>query len=344
MQVPSHSDAFEVLCLQLADEGRGEALLGDSYARAREAARPFFSCKEFPDVYLEFPLAGAPFLDVTLLYHPEAPGMRIDSPAAQGTGPLLDWFAEMSAEYEGISFGFELDTKERVLPPVAVHFQPRRAKELVRPFCEVAGEPWRADLYLDLCKRLPSRWDLSYFGMFRGRPDSPLRVSGYLERLEKGICARNPSHLRKVFDAVGFTAYDEEMLAQVCRVMSIAPGSMDFQFDIYPDGTLGPVFSLDVQFEIAVTKLIRQSFANGDIARVMGQFEQWGAADERWHLCSDAAIARAIPVVLEDGTLGHFGFTLMPQWTKVRWTDGVLQPAKLYCLGNARLMEQKSAH
>ena len=34
MKIPTHADAFQVLLLQVADEGRGPSLFGDSQARA----------------------------------------------------------------------------------------------------------------------------------------------------------------------------------------------------------------------------------------------------------------------------------------------------------------------
>ena len=74
--------------------------------------------------------------------------------------------------------------------------------------------------------------------------------------------------------------------------------------------------------------------------RVFSQLQAWGIADERWRLVGDAAFARAVPAELDDGTYGRYAFTLMPQWAKVRWSDTVLQPSKIYQLGGAGLMKQ----
>ena len=63
----------------------------------------------FPSLYLEFPLAGDPFLDVTALYGEVASGTRFHSEAAAGTERMIDWFAQVSAQYNDLSFGFELD-------------------------------------------------------------------------------------------------------------------------------------------------------------------------------------------------------------------------------------------
>ena len=339
MRIPTHGDAFQVLLLQAADEGRGADLFGDSLARARESVPSFMVGREFPDVYFEHPLSGEPFLDVTVLLGQIDPGTRIGSPAAGEHAAMLNWYANAKREHERVTCGFELDTKEDTLPVAAIHFQPREHDELVRPFCEATGEPQAAELYLDRAARMPKGWPLSFFGMFRGRPDSPLRVCGYLDDAEKRACAADPARLAVAFDTVGFAAYDATMLAQASALLAVAPGATDFQFDVYPDGSLGPTFAIDVQFGIEQPELVQRSFETGARARVMGLLEEWGVADGRWRQAVASAFARAIPVVLDDGSASRFAFTLMPQWAKARWMGGEPQPAKLYHLAHASLLD-----
>ena len=341
MKVPSYSDAFQVLLLQVADEGRGPVLFGDSVGRARDAVPPFLVGDAFPGVYLEHPLAGDPFLDVTVLLGRIEAETRIDSPTAGEHAAMLDWYAGVRELHDDITCGFELDTKEGVLPEAAIHFQPRTHVELVQPFCKAVGEPERGTLYLDLADRMPQGWPLSFFGMFRGRPGSPLRVCGYLASEEKAACAQNPERLVAAFNAIGFRAYDDAMLKQVSALMESAPSTVDFQFDVYPDGELGPVFAIDVQFGIEQPEAVHAKFESGAGARVMGLLEGWGAADGRWKRSIDSTFARALPVELEDGATGRYAFTVMPQWAKARWTDGALQPAKLYHLANACMLDEK---
>ena len=343
MKAPSHADAFEVLCLQAADDGRGEVLFGSSLPRARAAGRSFMVGKGFPNVYLEFPLAGDPFLDVTILYNDAGPDVHIESPAVEDADALFNWFEPVFAHNNNVTFGFELDTKNEPIGAAGVHFQPRRNSELVEPFFQAIGEPERAQLYLDLEKRMPEGWPLSFFGLFRGRPGSPLRVCGYLDTNEHRTCAEDRQHLAAVFDEIGFTAYDEAMLEQITTLMNATSGSIDFQFDVYPDGKLGDIFAIDLQFEIEQPEAVLTSFTSGRGARIMGLLESWGAADKRWKLGAEAAFARSIPVEQEDGTYGNYAFTLMPQWVKARWRNTVLQNAKLYHLGMAGIPEKRDS-
>ena len=66
MREPSFSDALQVLLLQAADEGRGDVLFGESFSRLANEVGPFLRGEEFPSVYLECPLIGDPFIDVTV--------------------------------------------------------------------------------------------------------------------------------------------------------------------------------------------------------------------------------------------------------------------------------------
>lgn len=344
MKKLTNADSFQVLLLQLADEGRGQALLGESVDRAREATLPFLLGEQFPSTYFEFPLTGDPFLDITLLYDKVERGARIQSSAALGTGTLLDWYAEVGQAHDGVSLGFELDTSKPKLERAAVHFQPRSHVGLVRPFCEAVGEPERASLYLDLAARMPEGWPLSFFGMFRGRPGTPLRVCGYLDQAQARSCAADSRALVRAFDAIGFKAYDDAMVAEVRSFMEASTVALDFQFDVYPDGHLGDVFALDIQLGIERTPAVRESFESGPAARVMGLFERLGAADERWRQAAGAAFARWLPIVDDDGRTARRTFTLMPQWVKARWISGALQPGKLYYLGKAGILDSRGPH
>ena len=335
----SHAQAFEVLCLQAASDGRREALFGESLQRACAAAQPFMIGEKFPSVYLEFPLIGAPFLDVTVLYRKLEAGQRVQSEAVAGSDELFAWFAQACGGYENINFGFELDTKYEELPRAAVHFQPRTHIELVEPFFEAAGEPERAALYLDLVERMPEGWPLSFCGMFRGRPGSPLRVCGYLATEQQIACSKSRSSIAEAFERIGFNAYDDAMLSQISELMALTPGDIDFQFDVFPDGTLGTTFAIDMQFQIEQPKAVCASFEAGAAAQIMARLQELGSADDRWRLAAGAAFARAIPVHDDRGTSKLFAFSLMPQWAKARWIDGKIQPSKLYYLGSAGLLD-----
>ena len=332
---PSHFDAFNALLLQAAGDGRGQALFGDSFDRAYRIAPAFMIGEEFPSVYLEHPLSGDPYLDVTVLYGKLERGLRINSPLAAGTDALLDWYAQLDVEDDRVCFGFELDTKNPTLPLAAVHFQPRSRTDLVESFCNAIGEPSIAKLYLEQSSRMPEEWGLDFFGFFRGRPDAPLRMCGYIDAAEVKRCAADVGHLTRRLDQIQFSAYDDSMISKLSQLMEATPDAIDFQIDVLPDGSLAQTFAIDIQFKIEQPGAVRASFDGGVACRVLSLLEEWGVADNRWKLDAQAAFARAIPVQLPNGNTGDFALTLLPQWVKARWHDGVLQPAKLYLNAHA---------
>ena len=339
MKMPSNAEAFELLCLLAADDGRGPVLFGDSLDRMQEALPPFMVGNLFPNVYLESPLAGDPFLDVNVGYGELDANGHVQSAYAAGTEEALAWYARARRDYPDISCGYMLDTNKLDLVAAGIYFQPREHHELAVPFCQALGEPERAPLFLDAAARMPRGWPLSYLGMFRGRAEFPLRVGGYLNRGIIDASPDKPRYLVEAFDRIGFTAYDDAMLDQISEFVQATQGTMDFQFDVHPDGTIGTVFSIEAEFEAELAENVRASFENGAGAQIMHLLERWGAADERWKRSIEATLTRTIPVETADGALGRCAFMIMPRWVKVRWQDAKLQPAKLYHLICAGLVD-----
>lgn len=68
MKIPSNKLACRALFLQAAREERGRILFGGQWEKTCGMLLPFVESVPFPSLYLEFPLVGEPFLDVTVLY------------------------------------------------------------------------------------------------------------------------------------------------------------------------------------------------------------------------------------------------------------------------------------
>ena len=340
MRIPSNELACQALFLHTADEGRGKVLFGEDHTKTLDRVLPFVEGVPFPTLYLEFPLAGDPFLDVTALYGEIEPGTRFRSEAAAGTERMIDWFAQTAAQYDGLCFGFELDAGRDAAAPAAVHFQHLSRIGLAQEFCESLGEPAAGQLYTDLAARMPEGWPLAFFGLFRGRPGSPLRVCGYLDRDEKQRCAEDPSRLAEAFRQVGFRAYDDRMLRQAAALLAAAPGSADFQFDIFPDGTPGETFAIDACLGLKRSEVQKSSFTDGACAECMELLASWGAADDRWRPAAGTCLSRGMPVEDEAGRAKIYALTVCPKWVKARWRGTVLQKAKLYCEAKAGILRE----
>ncbi len=324
-----------MLLLHAASAGRGELLYGESLGRVKEILPDFVDpvdLDSFPDLYLEFPLLGDPFLDITVLYPNIPKDVRIVSPLAAGTEQMMSRLACMKENYPDICGGFEIDTKPSMPAAAAVHFQPREHTELALEFCETIGKIRYGQLYGKMAARMPEDRKPSYLGLFTGRPGSPLRIGGYMDRGQTSSCVDDPDILIRLFDSVGFTAYDDSMIREICSVLDVSPGCIDFQFDVYPDETLGDSFAIGTSFAIQQPEAVLEVFYDreGCGAKYFDLLRKWGIADERWKKGMEAVFAKALPMI--DGSLT---FSVFPQWFKVRWTGKRLQPAKMYLLAKA---------
>lgn len=330
MMIPSNELACRTLFYQAASEGRAEALFGPAWEKTRDAVLPYTQGVVFPNLYLEFPLKGDPFLDVTALIHTVEPGGPVCPEGMAEMAPVYHWVSDLHAADRRICFGFELDAATAASGPAAVHFQHYEKLSLAREFCERMGDPDAGRLYLDLAKRMPEEWQPSFFGMFRGRPGSPLRVCGYLSRQETARCAENPARLEAVFRRIGFSAWDSGMLQAVSAWLGTVRCA-DYQLDVRPDGTLGEVFAIDGSAGSLREQKMKDSFDRGDFARMMSLLESRGAADSRWRLAADMALTRGLPAEDENGRPRLYALLVQPKWVKARWRAAVLQNAKCYC-------------
>ena len=331
----SNNTALQMLLLHAASAGRGELLFGECLERVKKILPDFVNpgdLDDFPDLYLEFPLLGDPFLDVTVLYTNIPDDALIASPLAAGTEQMMAWLAQVKNKYPDVCGGFEIDTKHTSRVTAAVHFQPREHTELAEEFCEIIGEQQYGQLYVKTVGHMPEDLKLSYFGLFKGRPGSPLRVGGYMNREQTTSCADDTDNLIRLFGAAGFTAYDEPMIREISSVLAVSPGTVDFQFDIYPDGSVGDSFAIGTSFAIQQREAILASFYDreGSGAKYFDLLQKWGIADARRKKGLEAVFTGALP--MKEGALT---FSVFPQWFKVRWTGRKLQPAKMYLLAKA---------
>ena len=323
-------ELFEMLCTRAGKDGRDEALFGGCIPRALELGRPFIVGYRLPCIFAECPLKGDPFLDLTFLYGMIPEGISIRSRYAGKCEDVLAYYSRIKAEYPHISFGFELDTSKEDPGMAAVHFEPRHHTEFVAPFCASIGEEKNGELYLATASKLAGIFPLSFFGMFRGRSDAPLRVCGYLVKDDLEVIAKDRDSLLRLFDAVGFTAYDDDMLNEIVNIIKLAPSEADYQMDIYPDQKAGDTFALDIRFPEESAAAIKESFKTGTSAALMSHLGDLGIADGRTDLISDMATSIAVPAQNRAGKATGCVLLIQPKWIKIRWKAAVLQNAKCY--------------
>ena len=329
MRKPNQMEAFDALYIIAAGDGRVEALFGDSFELARPVYERTLIGAGYPTAYLEFPLAGEPCFDLLSVHEHVEPNSRFAPGAGFGCQAMYDWFSGVCEPGGSVSCGIELDTSAGETERAGVYLQQRERHDLVAPFLASVGEEGRAQAYLDTLERMPQGWPPAYVGLFPGRAGTPMRIGGYLDASELARCANYPDHLGDCFRQVGFMAFDEPMLKRCAEFMQHAP-SVDFQFDIMPDGTLGDTFGLSLSFNETKPREARECMETGYGMRLMQTLQGWGLADDRWKLIAGAAFARHVGYEREDGTAGRFALCIRLNYAKVKFRACEPQPAKFY--------------
>lgn len=326
---PSQMTVFDALYLIAAKDGRGEALFGNSFDIARSVYGRTLIGNDYPDAYLEFPLLGPPCFDLLSVHNTVQPGSKFAPGAGFGYQAMFDWFAGVCATGVNASCGIELDTSAGETERAGVYLQYRKHQNLIAPFLESIGEGARAESFLAVADRMPEGWPPAYVGLFPGRAGTPMRIGGYLAGDIQKACAKDPALLAAQFDQIGFSAYNSEMLERCSTFLTLAP-SLDFQFDIMPNGTLSDIFGLSLSFNETKPREARACMESGYGAHICTTLQDWGLADDRWRLIAGAAFARHVPFDREDGTTGRFALCCLFNYAKIKFAGGVAQPAKFY--------------
>ena len=331
-------EAFGVLYALAAKDGRGEALFGNSIGLARPVFERTHRGGSYPAAFLEFPLLGEPCFDLLSVHTCVEPGARFAPGAGFGYQGMLDWFTGICRPNETVGCGIELDISTGETERAGVYLQQFARHELVEPFLASVGEAGRAQTYLDVLARMPQGWPPAYVGLFPGREGVPMRIGGYMGRSELARCADDPSHLGDCFRQIGFTAFDGPMLERCAEFMRLAP-SIDFQFDIMSDGSLGDTFGLSLSFNETMPRMARECMELGYGAKLMRELQDWNLADDRWKLIAGAAFARYAGYEREDGGEGRFALCIRFNYAKVKFQACEPQPAKFYLTCIAKDME-----
>ena len=156
-----------------------------------------------------------------------------------------------------------------------------------------------------------------------------MRIGGYMDKTELERCADDSAHLGDCFRKIGFSAFDAPMLERCAEFMRLAP-SIDFQFDIMPDGSLSDTFGLSLSFNETKPREAHACIESGYGAAVMRALQSWSLADDRWKVIADAAFARHVGYERDDGTEGRFALCICFNYAKVKFRACEPQPAKFY--------------
>lgn len=318
---------YDVLYALAACEGREAALFGASAPFAREAFSRSMACDAFPEVWFEIPLAGDPWFDLHLLASEEnlSPDMMFHAADTGGHPAAFEWFAGQ----EGVrQLALSWDTGKGNLEAPAVQVLVAGGDpEVSRSFLRAIGRDDLQDAYSAFVGRIPDAWFACYTGAFPNRAADFVRVECIVDAQLQRAYAEDPALLEAHLRQAGIHRLGETAVPR-CRALAQSPFRVEFQFDIMPDGQLGPVFGMSARFACPPGKGDWPPFdPDGAAGDLMGLVESWGLADGRWRLLADTMFAKRASRNGASCVLFNY-----PAFVKLRWRDGEPLDAKAYLL------------
>ena len=334
MILPTEMQIFDLLYAMAAGEGREQALFGDSFTAAREAYAKTIIENSESEIYIEFPLKGKPGFDFLTTYSKIPPEARFANGGGYGYQGMTDLFAALP-EGHGCACGLELDISAGETKQAGVYFQFHKKTELVQVFLESVGRQDRLKAYLDVLGRCPQDMLPAYIGLFPAREGAPIRIGGYISPKATTAIGEDPTLLKKHFKSIGFSSFNGEMLNFCSELLRLVPLA-DFQFDIWPDGSIGDTFGLSLSFNDIKPRVAVACMETGRGAQVMRLLCEKGLADDRYKRIAGAS--RAVAFSAEDGNGETFPLALIIRlnFAKVKFRAGAPCSAKFYYRASAR--------
>ncbi|MBR4577215.1 MAG: hypothetical protein IKO25_08420 [Clostridia bacterium] len=306
--------------------GEGPERLLDASGRLSPAGCPSAAC------FVEAPLAGKPEYDSLVILNPRycIPGCRMADPALVTAQAAVDWAAGMGRLRPYLHFELDAALSGTLS---GIHCKIGGSMRTAEGFFGAVGEPERTDSFVRIVQSLPKGWFCQYTGVFPGRGTNNTRMEVTIadDQARRALCS--PQYLRECFDAIGFTAYDGTMLADISHLAEVE-ASISIQFDMLPDGSFLPVLSLLSLYESIrpdCSPLFRE---DGWLKRTCEIYMDMGVSDDRW--------LQLEPCLFSDERVffGENGFEVweqhcFPCCTKMKWIGAGRRPAKFYLIVDA---------
>lgn len=325
-------EVYDALYLLAAGDGRGEALFGSCQPLAREAFSRSLVGSEFPTVWFEVPLTGAPRFDLHVAISRTAlrPGVGFAPGAGGGYERLFRWFADEETGGAGLAFAYDVSEGDIGSPAVHVNVNDAPLSDMAR-FFNLTGGGNAAERYRAFEARLPRGWRVWYAGFHSGRPGAPVRVDCFVDDRLKAAYASVPSLFEAHLRECGFTA-TSAALRGLAGLVTASPFALEIQFDVLEDGSLGPTVGVSAGLPTGPASKMRPLFEDdGAASELLEQVEARGLADGRWRLIPGTVYTGIVEV--DEGALALYD---VPTFVKLRVRGGKPLDAKAYLQAGAQ--------
>lgn len=318
---------YDIVYALAANDGREQLLFGTCAAAAREAFARSLAGEAFPELWLEIPLAGEPWLDFhSLTSYQDVEGTQA---AFAGHGGLyadaLAWFARQEPGLVRM-IALSYDTSSGDVDAPAVQLLVNTSDAVVpSAFLEAAGRADLCSAYRGFAGRMPGEWYACYVGVFPGRSaasaDSWVRVECIVGDACQHAYAEDPAVLRSHLAGVGFADVDERTIEGI-RELARSSFPLELQFNVGQDGLALPVISASVRFQPGDWLNAEGQAA---LARLAGWMQEHGVADARCGKLAEAMFAKRLSYDGDSVVASCF-----PAFVKLRWRKDAAPDAKAY--------------
>lgn len=320
---------YNIIYALAARDGRVDRLFGSGAPLAHKAFGRSLAYGAIPEIWFELPLKGDPWFDLHVLTECNAMGQNPElSPTMpENYAEVFRWLAG-KPDARQVALSYDVSSGDIDHPAVQL-LTWKDNEELTCGFLQVAERADAMPAYRAFVNRIPDGWFACYAGVFPGRKDKTLRVECVVDTALQETYAKDIELLEANLHQVGFEYCNAELLER-CRYLASLPLGYEFQFDVLPDGTVGPTFSTSVRFAYPESEDTIGAFEKTGVAsELLQRVESWGLADDRWQLLADATFSKRVE--RKDAILTFYCY---PAFIKLRWREGQPVDAKTYLLAS----------
>lgn len=327
--------AFDKIYNIIASDGREALFFGaPNKAQIAQAVALGSQVFNYPSFYLEFPLAGAPWLDILI---------------SHGNGRFLPYTADTAKRWHKMPFGaafkwaidymqdkdfafgteFDLSLQKDGLPTPGFYIDNADNDGLLRGVMSALNESSRTQALLGYLAQTPPGWTRYYLGFMPGRPDSPLRLGFMIDTERIKEYQENLMLLAADLQVLGFSAFDTAMLKEITNPV-FGSFSWELQLDLYPDGTIGPVLGLIYSFHNGGNNESIRQLDTDRIQLLMQHLKEQRLIDDRWHRLPECLFYKKHLYITEEWQMAFCGISCSLNVLKIKWKNKNPQPAKFY--------------
>lgn len=332
---------FDIIYGLAASDGRDAVLFGRGADQMRTAFARSQAGACFPRLWIELPLMGEPWCDVTVDFaQDDLAGAQEGFAGHDGVyADTLSWYAQTKPG-SADRFALAYDTSRGDIDRPALQLITHKNRtddalgfgmDVIQGFFDACGRPSDAETYRAFSEVLPADWEAFYMGVFPSREMAGsqrwVRVGAVVSRDAQRAYAEDAGLAREHMAGIGLgQGWDE--LAELLSELARWPYQLELQFNVEPGGRVQPIVSISQR--MMPIRHWADPALRKEALRLFAWAENRGWIDGRWRELEGTAFRRRVRAVGEEAVLSCY-----PAYLKLRWCADEPLQAKTYLLAQA---------